>query len=209
MELPAEPTDANPSWWALGKVPNLPRRIAYTVFILIVFRLGTYIPVPGIDSYALYEILAYGTPFLLERLNDIGGGALSRMSLFALGIMPFINAWIIVQLLAFVISPWRRLRKEGERGRKTLRQYIRYGAVGLAIVQGYGVAMAIQNAGLAQDPGLYFIATCVSTLVGGTVLLMWMCEEISARGIGNGFLLIILVGILVKIPSILESFLAQ
>jgi preprotein translocase subunit SecY len=142
-------------------------------------------------------------------LNLFTGGALSRMGIFALGIMPYISASIIVQLLATMYAPWQQLRKEGEQGRKKLNQYTRYGTVALAILQGYGIAVSIQAGGLAHSPGPFFIASCVITLVGGTMFLMWLGEQITARGIGNGISLIIFVGIVAEIPAAIGQFLAQ
>jgi preprotein translocase subunit SecY len=142
-------------------------------------------------------------------LNLFTGGAISRMGIFALGIMPYISASIIVQLLGTMYAPWQQLKKEGEQGRKKLNQYTRYGTVALAILQGYGIAVSIQAGGLAHSPGLFFIASCVITLVGGTMFLMWLGEQITARGIGNGISLIIFVGIVAEIPAAIAQFFAQ
>jgi preprotein translocase subunit SecY len=209
MASAAEQMAANLSWSALGKATDLRQRIFFTIGLLIVYRLGTYIPVPGIDADALREAMAQVAQGVGGMLNLFTGGALSRMGIFALGIMPYISASIIVQLLATMYAPWQALRKEGEQGRKKLNQYTRYGTVALAILQGYGIAMSIQGGGLAHDPGFFFIASCVITLVGGTMFLMWLGEQITARGIGNGISLIIFVGIVAEIPAALAQFFAQ
>jgi preprotein translocase subunit SecY len=209
MASAAEQMAANLSWSALGKATDLRQRIFFTIGLLIVYRLGTYIPVPGIDGDALRDAMAQVSQGVGGMLNLFTGGALSRMGIFALGIMPYISASIIVQLLGTMYGPWMQLRKEGEQGRKKLNQYTRYGTVALAILQGYGIAMSIQGGGLAHDPGLFFIASCVITLVGGTMFLMWLGEQITARGIGNGISLIIFVGIVAEIPAAIAQFLAQ
>jgi preprotein translocase subunit SecY len=193
----------------LGKATDLRQRIFFTIGLLIVYRLGTFIPVPGIDGEALREFMQQASQGVGGMLNLFTGGALSRMGIFALGIMPYISASIIVQLLATMYAPWQQLKKEGEQGRKKLNQYTRYGTVALAILQGYGIAMSIQGGGLAHNPGLFFIASCVITLVGGTMFLMWLGEQITARGIGNGISLIIFVGIVAEIPAAIAQFFAQ
>jgi preprotein translocase subunit SecY len=209
MASAAEQMAANLSWGMLGKATDLRQRIFFTIGLLIVYRLGTYIPVPGIDGQALRDFMAEASQGVGGMLNLFTGGALSRMGIFALGIMPYISASIIVQLLATMYGPWQQLRKEGEQGRKKLNQYTRYGTVALAILQGYGIAMSIQGGGLAHDPGLFFVASCVITLVGGTMFLMWLGEQITARGIGNGISLIIFVGIVAEIPAAIAQFFAQ
>jgi preprotein translocase subunit SecY len=209
MASAAEQMAANLSWRTLGKATDLRQRIFYTIGLLMVYRLGTYIPVPGIDGDALRDVMAQVAQGVGGMLNLFTGGALSRMGIFALGIMPYISASIIVQLLATMYAPWQQLRKEGEQGRKKLNQYTRYGTVALAILQGYGIAVSIQGGGLAHSPGLFFIASCVITLVGGTMFLMWLGEQITARGIGNGISLIIFVGIVAEIPAALAQFFAQ
>jgi preprotein translocase subunit SecY len=209
MASAAEQMAANLSWGMLGKATDLRQRIFFTIGLLIVYRLGTYIPVPGIDGDALREFMSEATQTVGGMLNMFTGGALSRMGIFALGIMPYISASIIVQLLGTMYGPWQQLKKEGEQGRKKLNQYTRYGTVALAILQGYGIAMSIQGGGLAHNPGLFFIASCVITLVGGTMFLMWLGEQITARGIGNGISLIIFVGIVAEIPAAIAQFFAQ
>ena len=209
MASAAEQMAANLSWGMLGKASDLRQRIFFTIGLLIVYRLGTYIPVPGIDGNALRETMAQVTQGVGGMLNLFTGGAISRMGIFALGIMPYISASIIVQLLGTMYGPWQQLKKEGEQGRKKLNQYTRYGTVALAILQGYGIAMSIQGGGLAHTPGLFFVASCVITLVGGTMFLMWLGEQITARGIGNGISLIIFVGIVAEIPAAIAQFFAQ
>jgi preprotein translocase subunit SecY len=209
MASAAEQMAANLSWKTLGKATDLRQRIFFTIGLLMVYRLGTYIPVPGIDGEALRDVMTQVAQGVGGMLNLFTGGALSRMGIFALGIMPYISASIIVQLLATMYAPWQQLRKEGEQGRKKLNQYTRYGTVALAVLQGYGIAVSIQAGGLAHSPGLFFIASCVITLVGGTMFLMWLGEQITARGIGNGISLIIFVGIVAEIPAALAQFFAQ
>ena len=209
MASAAEQMAANLSWGMLGKASDLRQRIFFTIGLLIVYRLGTFIPVPGIDGNALREFMQQAGQGIGGMLNLFTGGAVSRMAIFALGIMPYISASIIVQLLGTMYGPWMQLKKEGEQGRKKLNQYTRYGTVALAIFQGYGIAMSIQSGDLAHTPGFYFVASCVITLVGGTMFLMWLGEQITARGIGNGISLIIFVGIVAEIPQALIGFLEQ
>jgi preprotein translocase subunit SecY len=209
MASAAEQMAANLSWGMLGKATDLRQRIFFTIGLLIVYRLGTYIPVPGIDGDALREFMQQAGQGIGGMLNLFTGGAMSRMGIFALGIMPYISASIIVQLLGTMYGPWQQLKKEGEQGRKKLNQYTRYGTVALAIMQGYGIAMSIQGGGLAHNPGPFFVAACVITLVGGTMFLMWLGEQITARGIGNGISLIIFVGIVAEIPAAIAQFFAQ
>jgi preprotein translocase subunit SecY len=209
MASAAEQMAANLSWGMLGKATDLRQRIFFTIGLLIVYRLGTYIPVPGIDGQALREFMQQAGQGIGGMLNLFTGGAVSRMAIFALGIMPYISASIIVQLLGTMYGPWQQLKKEGEQGRKKLNQYTRYGTVALAILQGYGIAMSIQGGGLAHEPGFFFVASCVITLVGGTMFLMWLGEQITARGIGNGISLIIFVGIVAEIPAAIAQFFAQ
>ena len=194
------------SWSTLGKASDLRQRIFFTIGILIIYRLGTYIPVPGIDGTALREFMAQAQQGIGGMLNMFTGGAISRMAIFTLGIMPYISASIIVQLLTAMVPALQQLKKEGEQGRKKINQYTRYGTVFLATIQSYGLAASMQNQGLAHDPGLFFIASCMITLVGGAMLLMWLGEQITARGIGNGISLIIFVGIVAEIPGALAQF---
>ena len=209
MASAAEQMAANVSWGALGKATELRQRIFFTLGLLIVYRIGTFIPVPGIDGAALQTFMDQAASGIAGVLGMFTGGALSRMGIFALGIMPYISASIIVQLLGAMYEPLKRLKAEGEQGRKKLNQYTRYGTVVLATFQAYGLAVSLEAGDLASDPGLYFRAACVITLVGGTMFLMWLGEQITARGIGNGISLIIFVGIIAEIPAALAQFFSQ
>ena len=209
MASAAEQMAANLSWGALGKATDLRQRIFFTIGLLIVYRIGTYIPVPGIDADQLRTFMQDAVSGIGGMFNMFTGGALSRMGIFALGIMPYISASIIVQLVGAMYEPWKQLKKEGEQGRRKLNQYTRYGTVFLALIQAYGIAVSLEAGDLAHDPGLFFRASAIITLVGGTMFLMWLGEQITARGIGNGISLIIFVGIIAEIPSALAQFFAQ
>ncbi len=209
MVSAAEQMAANTSWSSLGKATDLRNRILFTLGLLIVYRLGTFIPVPGIDGVALQEFMEQAGQGIGGMVSMFTGGALGRMGIFALGIMPYISASIIVQLLAAMVPSLEQLKKEGEQGRKKLNQYTRYGTVALATVQSYGLAVSLEAGDLATDPGLYFRLSCMITLVGGTMFLMWLGEQITARGVGNGISLIIFVGIIAQLPSSLAQFLAS
>ncbi len=199
---------ANMSWGAFGKATELRQRIFFTIGLLIVYRLGTFIPVPGIDGVALRQFMDEAAAGIGGILSMFTGGALGRMGIFALGIMPYISASIIVQLLGSMWEPLKNLKKEGEAGRKKLNQYTRYGTVVLATFQAYGLAASLASGGLATNPDAFFYASTVITLVGGTMLLMWLGEQITARGIGNGISLIIFVGIIAEIPAAMAAFFA-
>ena len=209
MASAAEQMAANLSWGALGKATDLRQRILYTILLLIVYRIGTYIPVPGIDGTALRSFMDGAGSGLSGMLSMFTGGAISRMGIFALGVMPYISASIIVQLLASMVPALEQLKKEGDQGRKKMNQYTRYATVGLATFQGWAIAASIVAGGLASDPSLFFKLSCVITLVGGTMFLMWLGEQITARGIGNGVSLIIFTGIVAEIPAALAKFLSQ
>ncbi|MBP6678826.1 MAG: preprotein translocase subunit SecY [Paracoccus sp.] len=209
MASAAEQMAANLSWGALGKATELRQRIWFTLGLLIIYRLGTYIPVPGIDGAALRNFMEQAQAGIGGILSMFTGGALGRMGIFALGIMPYISASIIVQLLASMVPALEQLKKEGEQGRKKINQYTRYGTVALALFQAWGLAVSLEAGNLAHDPGLFFRASVVITLVGGTMFLMWLGEQITARGIGNGISLIIFVGIVAEIPTHIAQFLAQ
>ena len=209
MASAAEQMAANTSWAALGKAKELRHRIFFALGLLIVYRIGTYIPVPGIDGGALREFMDEAALGIGGMLNMFTGGAISRMGIFALGIMPYISAAIIVQLVAAMYGPWAQLKKEGEAGRQKLNQYTRYGTVLLATMQSYGLAVSLEAGDLATDPGWFFRISTVITLVGATMFLMWLGEQITARGIGNGISLIIFVGIIAEIPAELAQFLSQ
>jgi len=200
---------ANTSWAALGKATDLRNRILFTLGLLIVYRLGTFIPVPGIDGAALREFMEQAGQGIGGMVSMFTGGALGRMGIFALGIMPYISASIIVQLLTAMVPALEQLKKEGEQGRKKINQYTRYGTVALATVQAYGLAVSLETGDLATDPGLYFRFSTMITLVGGTMFLMWLGEQITARGIGNGISLIIFVGIIAEVPAAIAQFFAS
>lgn len=209
MASAAEQMAANTSWSAFGQAKELRQRILFTLGLLIVYRIGTYIPVPGIDTDSLRAFMDEAASGIGGILSMFTGGALSRMGIFALGIMPYISASIIVQLLGAMWEPLKNLKKEGEAGRKKLNQYTRYGTVVLATFQAYGMAASLEAGELVTNPGIYFQVACVITLVGGTMFLMWLGEQITARGIGNGISLIIFVGIIAEVPAALAGFLAQ
>jgi len=209
MASAAEQMAANMSWGAFGKATELRSRILFTLGLLVVYRLGTFIPVPGIDSVALQSFMTEAATGIGGILSMFTGGALARMGIFALGIMPYISASIIVQLMASMYEPLKNLKKEGEAGRKKINQYTRYFTVILATFQAYALAASLEVGDLASDPGLYFRASCIITLVGGTMFLMWLGEQITARGIGNGISLIIFVGIIAEIPAALAQFFSQ
>ncbi|MEM7438799.1 MAG: preprotein translocase subunit SecY [Pseudomonadota bacterium] len=210
MASAAEQMAANLSWSAFGKAKELQSRILFALGLLIVYRIGTFIPVPGIDPVELarfVEDLQGGVGGILDMFT---GGALSRMGIFALGIMPYISASIIVQLLTAMVPSLEQLKKEGEQGRKKINQYTRYGTVLLATFQAYGMSRGMEAGDLALNPGfLSFQLPAVITLVGGTMFLMWIGEQITARGIGNGISLIIFVGIIAELPAALAQFFAQ
>ncbi len=209
MASAAEQMAANLSWSTLGKATELRQRIFFTVGLLMVYRLGTYIPVPGIDGNALRDFMSQAVAGLGGVFNMFTGGAISRMGIFALGIMPYISASIIIQLLASMWEPLKQLKKEGEAGRTKINQYTRYGTVLLATFQAYGLAASLEAGDLVTDPGWFFRAATVITLVGGTMFLMWLGEQITQRGVGNGISLIIFVGIVAEIPRALAQFFAS
>jgi len=207
MASAAEQMAANISWGAFGKAKDLQSRILYALGLLIVYRLGTFIPIPGIDGEVLAQIVERTQGGILGVASMFTGNALARMAIFALGIMPYISAAIIMQLATSMVPSLEQLKKEGESGRKKINQYTRYGTVMLATVQAYGMSIGLQSQpGLVLNPGPFFIATTVITLVGGTMFLMWLGEQITARGIGNGISLIIFVGIVAELPSALAQF---
>ncbi|MEL7202532.1 MAG: preprotein translocase subunit SecY [Pseudomonadota bacterium] len=209
MASAAEQMASNVSWGMLGKATELRKRLLFTLGLLIVYRLGTYIPVPGIDGVALREFMEQAASGIGGVFNLFTGGALARMGIFALGIMPYISASIIVQLLAATWAPLQQLKKEGEQGRRKITQYTRYGTVFLATVQAYGLAVSMEAGDLVTDPGWFFRISTVITLVGGTMFLMWLGEQITARGVGNGISLIIYVGIVAELPGALAQFFEQ
>ena len=209
MVSAVEQMAANTSWAALGKATELRNRILFTLGLLIVYRLGTFIPVPGIDGAALREFMTQAQTGIGGMLTMFTGGALGRMGIFALGIMPYITASIIIQLAAASVPALEQLKKEGEQGRKKINQYTRYGTVLLATFQAYGLSAGLEAGDMVTDPGMFFRASCVITLVGGTMFLMWLGEQITSRGIGNGISLIIFIGIVAELPAALAQFFAS
>jgi len=193
---------ANESLLASGKMGDLKRRLLFLLGALIVFRIGSFIPVPGIDQTQLAELFQSQRGGILDMFNMFSGGALSRFSIFALGIMPYISASIIMQLMTVVSPTLEALKKEGESGRRKITQYTRYGTAALALFQGLGIAIALESQrGLVLDPGLAFRLTAMITLVTGTIFLMWLGEQITERGVGNGISLIIFAGIAAGFPQ--------
>jgi preprotein translocase subunit SecY len=207
MASAAEQLAANINFSAFSKATELKSRIWFTLAALVVYRLGTYIPIPGIDAFALSQAFSRNVGGILGMFDMFSGGALGRMTIFALNIMPYISASIIVQLLTAVSPTLEALKKEGEAGRKKLNQYTRFGTVGLAAVQAYGIAVGLQSSGqgIVGDPGPFFIVSTMITLTGGTVFLMWLGEQITARGVGNGISLIIFAGIVANLPHAIAA----
>ncbi|MAI84795.1 MAG: preprotein translocase subunit SecY [Rickettsiales bacterium] len=210
MVSAAEQLASNINFSSIGKAKDLKQRILFTILALIVYRIGTYIPIPGIDPVALKQIFEQNVGGILGMFDMFAGGALGRMTIFALNIMPYISASIIMQLLTVISPQLEQLKKEGEVGRKKINQYARYGTVLLATVQGYGVAVGIENMSsqgmqAVMDPGLFFRFVTVVTLVSGTLFLMWLGEQITQRGIGNGISLIIFTGIVSQLPIALST----
>jgi preprotein translocase subunit SecY len=208
MASAAEQLAANINFSALAKAEDLKKRIWFTLGALIIYRLGTYIPIPGVDTIELARFAAQNSTGILGWVNGLAGGALGRMAIFALNIMPYISASIIIQLMTTVSPHLEQLKKEGESGRKKINQYTRYGTVLIAALQAYGIAIGLEGqGGIVIDPGWFFRASTVITLTGGTVFLMWLGEQITARGIGNGISLIIFAGIVAGLPSGLAALL--
>ncbi|GEO37077.1 preprotein translocase subunit SecY [Skermanella aerolata] len=210
MASAAEQLAANINFGAFAKATELKKRIWFTLGALIIYRLGTYIPLPGIDPNILADIFRQSSGGILDMFNMFSGGALHRMTIFALNIMPYISASIIIQLMTAVSPTLEQMKKEGESGRKKLNQYTRYLTVVLATVQAYGMAVGLQGmtgsmGPAVHNPGIYFLATTVITLVGGTIFLMWLGEQITARGVGNGISLIIFAGIVAELPRALAG----
>ena len=205
MVSAAEQLARNFSWGTFAKAEELKKRLWFTLGALVIYRLLTYVPLPGIDPTALAQFFQRHAGGVVDLFNMFAGGALQRMSIVALGIMPYISASIIMQLLTSMSPQLAELKKEGELGRKKLNQYTRYGTVLLTAIQGYGLARALESQGLVLDPGLFFEATAVITLVGGTMFLMWLGEQITQRGVGNGISLIIYAGIVARMPQALAQ----
>jgi len=210
MASAAEQLAANMNFGVFSKATELKKRIWFTLLALVVYRLGTYIPVPGIDPHVLQDIFRRSGGGILGMFDMFSGGALQRMTIFALNIMPYISASIIIQLLTTMIPAFDALKKEGEQGRKKLNQYTRYATVVIAAFQAYGISVGLEGmntgaSGAVFEPGFFFRATTVITLVGGTLFLMWLGEQITARGVGNGTSLIIFAGIVANLPRSLAS----
>jgi preprotein translocase subunit SecY len=202
MVSAAEQLAANLNFSALAKAEELKKRIWFTLGALLVYRLGTYIPLPGIDPSAWDQIFRTQAGGILGMFNMFSGGGIHRMAIFALNIMPYISASIILQLMTTVSPTLEQLKKEGEQGRKTINQYTRYLTVVLAAFQAYGISIGLEGAGsVVSDPGWFFRISTVITLTGGTIFLMWLGEQVTSRGIGNGISLIILAGIVAELPS--------
>ena len=210
MASAAEQLASQISFSNLAKATELKKRIWFTLGALIIYRLGTWIPLPGIDPAILQDIFSQQAGGILGMFDMFAGGAFGRMTIFALNIMPYISAAIIMQLLQAIHPHFEALKKEGEVGRKKLNQYTRYGTVVLAALQAYGIAVGLegttgQQGSAVIDPGMFFRATTVITLVGGTIFLMWLGEQITARGVGNGISLIIFAGIVANLPAALAG----
>ncbi len=185
-----------------GKYGDLSRRLVFLLLALVVYRVGAHIPVPGIDPNQLQQLFNGQQGGILSLFNMFSGGALSRFTIFALGIMPYISASIIMQLLGYVVPTFEQLKKEGEAGRRKITQYTRYGTLGLALFQSMGIALALESsAGLVVTPGMGFRITAVVTLTSGTMFLMWLGEQITERGLGNGISILIFGGIAAGLPS--------
>src|SRR5215470_9927767 len=210
MASVAEQLASSINFSAFTKATELKSRIWFTLGALVIYRLGTYIPIPGIDPGILHDIFSRNAGGILGMFDMFSGGALGRMTIFALNIMPYISASIIIQLLTAVSPTLEALKKEGESGRKKLNQYTRYGTVGLAAVQAYGIAVGLEGMrsgaqSAVIDPGIFFRLETVGTLTAGTVFLMWLGEQITARGVGNGISLIIFAGIVANLPHALAA----
>jgi preprotein translocase subunit SecY len=212
MASAAEQLAANLNLGVLSKATELKKRIWFTLGALLVYRVGTYIPVPGVDASVMGEMLQQHGGGILAMFDMFSGGALGRMTVFALNIMPYISASIIVQLMTAAVPTLETLKKEGESGRKKLNQYTRYLTVLIAMFQSYGIAVGLESmrgsfGAAVIDPGMFFRLSCVISLVGGTMFLMWLGEQITARGIGNGISLIIMAGIIANVPHALGTLL--
>ena len=211
MASAAEQLAANMNVGAFARATDLHKRLWFTLGALLMFRLGCYIPIPGVDAQAIAHAFQGQAKGILGMFNMFSGGAVQRMAIFSLNVMPYISASIIVQLMATIYGPWEKLRKEGgEAGRKTLNQYTRYLTVLLALIQSFGIALGLQNSqGLVSSPGFGFVISTVATLTGGTLFLMWIGEQITSRGVGNGSSLIIFAGIVARLPVTLWQMLSQ
>lgn len=215
MATAADSLAQNLSFANFSKATDLKKRLWFTLGALVVFRLCSFVPMPGIDPLALEQLFNRTAGGVLDFFNMFSGGALERMSIIALGIMPYITASIVVQLMSSIYEPWKALKKEGESGRKKLNQYTRFGTVILTIFQGYGIAVGLENWGASagqaavMDPGWFFRISTIITLLGGTMFLMWLGEQITSRGIGNGISLIIMAGIVAQLPAAIGGLFEQ
>lgn len=212
MASAIEQLSQNMTWGTFAKATELKQRLLFVLGALIVYRLGTFVPIPGIDPHVWAEIFSAKSGGMLDMFNMFSGGSLSRMSIFALSIMPYISASIIIQLASTIYKPMKELKKDGEAGRMKMNQYTRYLTVLLASIQAYGLAVGLEHmqgrgGSAVIDPGLFFRISTVVTIVGGTMFLMWLGEQITARGVGNGISLIIFAGIVAELPRALTAFL--
>tara|TARA_A100001037_G_C15133153_1_gene629708 strand:+ start:1341 stop:2681 length:1341 start_codon:yes stop_codon:yes gene_type:complete len=210
MASAAEQIASNLNFGAFAKATELKKRLWFTLGALIVYRLGTFIPIPGIDPTIIGDIFTQQSNGILGVFDAFAGGALSRMSIFALNVIPYISAAIIMQLMTAISPSMEQLKKEGESGRKKINQYTRYLTVCLAVIQAYGLSVGLESLSTSQgaavdNPGLFFRTSTVITIVGGTMFLMWLGEQITARGVGNGISLIIFAGIVAALPTALAS----
>src|SRR5258705_1228172 len=205
----AEQLAANLNFSALDKAEELKKRIWFTLGALLIYRFGTYIPLPGIDPQVWDQIFRQQAGGILGMFNMFAGGGIQRMAIFALNIMSYISASIRNQLMTTVSPKLEQLKKEGEQGRKVMNQYTRYLTVLLAAFQSYGISVGLEGAGnVVSDPGWFFRIETVITLTGGTMFLMWLGEQVTSRGIGNGISLVILSGIVAELPSAIAGTLA-
>ena len=210
MASAAEQLAAHINLGAFSKATELKKRIWFTLAVLLVYRVGSYIPVPGIDPQILADIFRQQQSGLLGMVDMFAGGALGRMTIFALNMMPYISSSIIIQLMTSVVPRLEALKKEGETGRRKINQYTRYVTVVLAAFQAYGIAVGLEGlsstgGAVVHDPGLMFRGSAVITLVAGTLFLMWLGEQVTARGVGNGISLIIFAGIVANLPNALVA----
>ena len=210
MASAAEQLASNLNFSTFAKAEDLKKRLWFTLAALLVYRLGTHIPLPGLNPEAYAAAFQGQSGGILGLFNMFAGGAVERMAIFALGIMPYISASIIVQLMTSVVPALEQLKKEGEQGRKIINQYTRYGTVLLGTLQAYGIAVGLESGqGIVADPGWFFRISTVLTLLGGTMFLMWLGEQITSRGIGNGISLIIFAGIVAGLPGALIDTMRQ
>lgn len=211
MTSAAEQLASSFNWSTFAKAEDLKKRLWFTLAALIVFRIGAYLPLPGIDADLMASLTRRAASGVLGILDKFSGGALGNMAIFGLGVMPYISASIIVQLMTAVVPHLEQLRKEGESGRKKINQYTRYGTVLLAVVQSFGIAVGLENVAGSPviDPGFLFRLSAILSLTGGTLFLMWLGEQITARGVGNGISLIIFAGIVAGIPSAFSQLLVM